>query len=393
MTDYTAKSYGRNEEVAAIFRHFEVDRDLSMAGPRRLGKTFVLDRLVERAVANEWIAVKVEVGGCGDTRSFFRALCNSIGGAQSGGDRAISWIRQRLGQAIDPRTEPSGDWYQPFISLDHETYFERLVSALHDDKRRRWALLIDELPIFLKALHDQGPQGVDAARNFMNLLSRLRAANPRVRWMITGSIGLEPLARVGNYMGVLAKFETFHLQPLSEAEACEFVKDIAQAGRIQHRRAVSDAEANALVEAVGWRAAYYLERVAMKLSGTPCEDADGAKQVVEDAVQKLLVPGEAASFGVWEEHLRKHYRDSEAKVAFSALAALAPIPRGLSLNALLAAIGNPALTRNALREVLIRLEVEGFITISDLEGDNPEVAFLNLLLRRRWARFPPSATA
>jgi len=31
--------------------------------------------------------------------------------------------------------------------------------------------------------------------------------------MITGSIGLEPLARIGNYMGVLAKFETFDFSP------------------------------------------------------------------------------------------------------------------------------------------------------------------------------------
>ncbi len=63
---------------------------------------------------------------------------------------------------------------QPLLGLDHETYFERLLQHLHDDKEQRSALLTDELPIFLKGLHDKGSDGVDAARNVMNRLSRLR---------------------------------------------------------------------------------------------------------------------------------------------------------------------------------------------------------------------------
>jgi len=55
-------------------------------------------------------------------------------------------------------------------------------------------------------MHDKGERGVDAARNFINLSSRLRADYPRVRWMITGSVGLEPLAQAGKYIGVLSKF-------------------------------------------------------------------------------------------------------------------------------------------------------------------------------------------
>lgn len=393
MAEYATKSYGRNDEVAEIYQHFNLGRDVSMAGPRRLGKTFVLDRLVEAGAGAGWIAVKVEVGGCSDSRAFFRNLCNGIGGRRSGGQNAISWIRQRLGQFIDPRSDSSGEWYQPFISLDHESYFERLIQALNEDGERRWALLIDELPIFLKALHDQGPQGVDAARNFMNLSSRLRAEYPRVRWMITGSIGLDPLARAGNYMGVLAKFESFSLQPLNQAQAKEFVKDIAQVGRLLHRQVITDPEAEALVDAVGWRAAYYLEALAKKLKGQPCEDPAEVKTLVDDAVQRLLSPGEVATFGVWEEHVRKHYRDAERAIAFASLAALAKDAHGLRIDALLPAIGEMGVTRAALRELLTRLHVEGFLTVSDWDGDDPTVAFLNPLLRQWWSRFPPQPSS
>ena len=46
---YTHKSYGRQAEVAALYAMFEAGRNVKMPGPRRLGKTFVLDRLVDAA--------------------------------------------------------------------------------------------------------------------------------------------------------------------------------------------------------------------------------------------------------------------------------------------------------------------------------------------------------
>lgn len=393
MLDYASKSYGRNDEVAAIFRMFEANHHVSMPGPRRLGKTFILDRMVEAAADAGWCAVKVEVAGCCDTSSFFRELCSKIGSKRSGGAATISRLKQRLGQALEPRLHHAGPWYQPFLSLDHETYFERLIKALNDDELHRWALLIDELPIFLKALHDRGPDGLKAARDFMNLSSRLRSEYPRVRWMVTGSVGLEPLARAGNYMGVLAKFKTFELQPLSASQAKDLVQDLARAGLLMHRQAITDVEAQGLVDAVGWLAPYYLEALAQKLSGESSNDALKAQQLVEDAVGRLLQPSELATFGVWEEHLRKHYHSAERAIAIAALASLASSSQGSNISALLAVVGDPALTQSGLHAVLTRLHVEGFITVVDWDSPEPMAAFRNPLLRRWWQRYQPQATA
>ena len=391
--DYTSKSYGRNDEVAAIYKLINAGTDVSMPGPRRLGKTFVLERLVEAGHANGWEAIKVEVAGCKDTRGFFRQLCVGIAKHRSPGKNITAWLRQRLGQAIDPRTDTNGAWYQSFITLDHETYFERLIKALHEDPNRRWLLLIDELPIFLKALHDQGPQGIEAARTFMNHTSRLRVDYPKVRWLITGSIGLEPLAQAGNYMGVLAKFQTYGLTTLSEPQARDFIIDLAQTGRLVDRQLITVTEADSIVKAVGWRAAFYLEALARKLAGTPTENTEEADALIEAAMARLLQPNELATFGVWEEHLAKHYPDTDRAIAIAVLNALAPHPQGLGIDALLAAAGQPNLTRNAFRKLLMRLDAEGFVTIDDWGADNPVAAFRNVLLRRWWLRFPPHADA
>ena len=391
MTTYKDKTYGRNDEVTGLFKMFEAGRDVSMYGPRRLGKTFLLDRLADAAPERGWTAVKVELAGCTDSRAVFRELCSRIGQQRSGGTAAIAWFKQRLGQFLGPRGEAGGAWYQPFISLDHETYFERLILAMQDDRKRTWLLLIDELPIFLKALHDKGPDGVTAARNFMNLTSRLRQQCPRVRWLITGSIGIDPLAQAGAYLGVLAKFQSYALAPLSPAQAKDYIRDQAAAGRLPHRQEITDAEAQALIESVGWLAPFYLDALAQKLSGPLAHETMRAKEAVETAVNQLLKPGEMAAFGVWDEHLRKHYQGADCAIACGALAALARQAQGADLDQMLAAIGRADLGRAGLRQVLARLRDDGFIALDGRDNDSPHCVILNPLLRRWWQRFPPQA--
>lgn len=389
--DYTTKSYGRNEEVATIYQLFNAGVDISMPGPRRLGKTFLLERIVEAGPTRGWRAVKVEVAGSQDVRGFFRQLCAKISRERSIPKQTLAWILQRLGQAIDPRTDAAGAWYQAITSLDHETYFERLIKTLHEDKHGRWALLVDELPIFLKALHDKGPSGIDTARNFMNQLSRLRVDYPNVRWLITGSIGIEPLAKVGNYMGVLAKFQTYTLSTLNEHQACDFVIDLAHTGRLVDRQSITTDEAKSIVNAVGWRVAFYLEAFAKKLSGAPAQSAEQADELVNEAMSLLLQPNELSTFSYWEEHLSKHYAQQDRLTAIAVLTALAPHPQGLSLDALLPAINRPNLSKDELRNLLMRLDIEGFVSIDNWKSASPSAAFRNVLLRRWWQLFPPTA--
>ena len=384
MSDYRQKSYGRQVEVSDIFRLFTAGRNVSMHGPRRLGKTFLLDRIVEGAGDHGWVALKVELAGCTDSRAVFREFCNRIGSSKTGGARAKAWIQQRLTQFLSPRAEGGGAWFQPFISLDHEAYFERLIQAMNEDPESEWALLIDELPIFLKALHDRGDKGVIDARDFMNLLVRMQQQYPKVRWMITGSIGIEPLAKAGNYMGVLAKFCSFELKPLSVEQAMDYVQDIAADGCLLNRIEITEAEAQELVNAVGWRAPFYIDALAQKLEGPAETEGVHARAAVESAVRRLVTVNEMVVFGTWEEHLRKHYSETEGKIAFISLNVICRQPGATDIDVLLSAIGDPSLSKDTLRAVLMRLSTEGFVAVDDWESEIPTCNFLNPLLRRWW---------
>jgi hypothetical protein len=146
-----------------------------------------------------------------------------------------------------------------------------------------------------------------------------------------------------------------------------------------------------LVEAVGWRAAFYLDALAQKLKGTPTADPEQAKNLIDEAIDQLLQPSEMATFGPWEEHLRKHYLDTDCALAFGVMSALAATHHGADLNSLLPTLQRPALTRAALQNLLIRLHTEGFITVDSWDQDSPHCCFRNPLLRRWWQRYKPQA--
>jgi polyhydroxyalkanoate synthesis regulator phasin len=188
----------------------------------------------------------------------------------------------------------------------------------------------------------------------------------------------------------LAKFETFELKPLTAEQAKDFVQDIAREGQLQHRQEITDQEAQTLIGTVGWRAAYYLDALAQKLEGPPATEAEPARLAVEAAVKRLVKLSESSKFGTWEEHLNKHYLDADRGIAFSALTMLARDPQGADIDGLLSTIQRADLSRERLRKVLMRLDVEGFIAVDSWELDSPRCHFLNPLLRLWWCLAKPT---
>jgi len=393
VTDYANKSYGRNSEVALIFAMLKAGKDISQHGPRRLGKSFVLDRMVEQAGAHGFICLKVEIAGCTEPKMVFRRLCEEITNHRTIGKMAISFITQRLSQVASPRGEQAGPWYQPLLGVDWETYLERLLGALQDDPTQQWAILIDELPIFLKSLHDKGGDGTKQARDFMNLFTRLRAAKPRVRWLITGSIGITPLAQAGQYMGVLAKFQNFELEPLTNEQAVDYLRDQAQSGLIQRRTEITEQEAYAIINMVGWRAAYYLEALAQHLPATLETTPEKVQTNMNAALAGLLKHNNQSTFGTWEEHLNKHHSSQQRRMSFDVLNKIATTELGLNLDSLLGALGNTLIDREQLRQHLLLLISEGFLYQEPMNDDNAPYRFRLTPLRHWWERYRPQATA
>ena len=147
-----------------------------------------------------------------------------------------------------------------------------------------------------------------------------------------------------------------------------------------------------MINAVGWRAAYYLDALAQKMTGVPTDDPTEAGKRVADAIAKLLLPAEAKTFGTWEEHLQKHYKETDRSIAFAVLARLAIDVQGATIDSLLQTVNRSNLSREALKRILLRMSVEGFVVCINWEDDTQTVSFRNPLLRGWWQRYPPNTS-
>lgn len=356
-----------------------------MPGPRRLGKTFVLERLEDRASDRGYVAVRCDVSYCRDEKEFFTKLCQAIEAKRGKGESLMASLQQRANQFFHRSTADSGPWYQSALNLNWETFADQLITTLAEDPQNQWAILIDELPIFLLHL-EATPNGLSQVKRIVYRLREFRESFPRLRWLITGSIGIEPLARRGEYIGAFNNLEPFVLHPLAPQAACALLQDSAQAGLFEYRQSISDCEAEAIIAASGWLSAYYLEAFGKQLQGDPAEDADTAQERIEDARKRLLEPANRNYFETWPEHIRKNFSEPMRGRLFAILSYLADFSEGLSTDGLLPSLNDTNLQRKDFQRLLNILEEDGFI-VSDRDIDNHR--FRMELLRLWWQRYLP----
>lgn len=383
--DFSTAPYGRRAETDAIFCRFAAGKNLLMPGPRRLGKTFVLERLEERSPQHGYLAVRFDVSHCRDEKEFFTKLCQAIEAKREPGDSLLDSLQQRVRQVFHGSPSGSGPWYQSALNLNWEAFADHLITALAEDPKNRWVILIDELPVFLLHLEAM-PNGLAQVKSIAYRLREFRERFPGLRWMLTGSIGIEPLARRGEYLGAFNNLEPFELLPLSPESACALLQDSARAGLFEHRRQVSGHEAEAIVAASGWLSAYYLEAFGKQLQGSPAEDAGTADERVREARQRLLQPVNRNYFETWPEHLRKNFTEPTRGRLFGLLAYLADFEQGLSTDGLLPGLNDASISRRDLLRLLNTLEEDGFL-VCDPEADRHR--FRMELLRLWWQRYLP----
>jgi uncharacterized protein len=379
--------YGRLKEIAQIFARFDAGKNLLMTGPRRLGKTFTLERIEAHAKQYAYTVIRFDVSPARAPKDFFRRLFEAISRQRGDKDTMMSLLQQRLRQFLKPSTEPTGSWFGQLIDMDWETCADHLIAQLAETQTEKWAILIDELPVFLLHLQETD-EGLRQAKSFVYRLRELRERAPQVRWLFTGSIGLEPLARRGEYLGAFNNMEPFALDPLTDEAAQALVKDWATNGLLPDRASVSDMEAVLVSQLVGWRSAYYLEAFAKQIRGNPATTLDEARQRVLDAQVMLLLPANRNYFESWPEHLRKNYIEPQRGHLFKVLELMAETENSTTESAIALNFLANQLDNKAVRRLLIALEEDGFIFVIEDAGEQ-RASFLMPLLRLWWRKYLP----
>ncbi|MBM4371072.1 MAG: ATP-binding protein [Deltaproteobacteria bacterium] len=377
--------FDREHESERMWRHFDGGRDVLLLAPRRVGKTVLLQHLKEQAGEKGRRAILIDVEGHREEKAFFRQLCAAIQEEISTGQAIMTALKDRLRRLI-PGGDGAGDWRSILMTADWQDFADHLLATLESAQDGGgWLILVDEVPLFTKELIDT--HGVERAREFLYSLRNLRQKHRTIRWLFTGSIGLDAIARRHGLEGALVDMEAESLEPFDRETALRYLAHLAGKQEVAFEPGAMDR----ILDRLGWLAPYYIEKIADQAF----DMADRGKLVSVDAAERsadaMLDLGRRVYWATWREHLDKNFDDPERTRLFTILAGAARTAEGVTVDTLLVTFSKEGtLDPGVLGEHLDTLEADGYLST---DRNRTRYRFRMNLLREWWLRYVAPARA
>ena len=372
-------AHHRLAERQKLKRLLLAGRNVLMLAPRRIGKTWLMKQLEGDVLEDGYNCIRIDVEGVRTENDFLRILCQEIDGKQEVTESVTAFLKAKLNQI---KCGTSGETITQMIgSMDPRVFSETLIGALNR-REGRTLVLIDEFSLFI---WEQARQNADATRTLLYHLRRLQQEFTNVSWLLTGSVGLDVVARRFNLEGAFLDFEVFPLDPFTEEEARSFLAEQFDRNLIGERFDFGEGAFACLVRELGWLSPYYLSHVARCVRATDRPDPDGTAVATEadilQAFDTLLSPRHQTYFAPWREHIQKNFLADETDRLRAILAKCCERTDGEREDTLLGHIASsfPGFSRRNLKDLLMSLGSDGYLV-----KDRERWRFRSGLLRRYW---------
>jgi hypothetical protein len=372
--------FDREQEQVQAWRKL-AGSHLLMLAPRRIGKTSLIRRLCATAGDHGFYAVHCSFAKCESEADCIRELFRALHAQQTIGQKAsqlFSTIKSvKLGPVgIDWAAASPDDW---------RAAGEELGKALGEGEDN-WLVCIDELPVFIVNLLQQGDDGRRRARAFLYWLRDLRQSHyQRIKWLLAGSIGLDTLATRLNLSDTINDLEPFPLDAFSEPTATRFLDSLAASYRLPLAEEVRDE----IIKRVGWPVPYYLQLMFSQLrdgfedGGTPPSVAS-----VNQVFEKLLGYSYRNHFDYWRQRLDEELGKPESIYAAQLLTLLCRDASGME-GSTLSQYLSQSISDPEQRSVMLTYLLEVLCSDGYLIERNGRYAFRMEWLRMFWQRrFP-----
>lgn len=372
--------FDREADLARLWRDLETD-SLLMLSPRRIGKTSILRRMQQQAADHGFEgALFMDVSACRDELGFVQQLSTALLETDRT-ERLWNAIQNSpLAKVIGRVQKVGGVGVNIEFRTDGSAGWERLGESLAESVDRmdgRWLLLIDELPIFIANLMT-GEDSRSRVRQFLYWLRKIRLQYPKLRWLLTGSIGLDTIAARLSVSDVINDLRIVAVGPFPRETADRFLLELGHSYQLE----LSPAVRSRLVERIGWLAPFYLQLAFKQLrEETPPLTVESADR----AIDSLLEPQYRVHFDYWRQRLNLELEASDAAHARDLLNAAARDPRGVSLSTLSQALAKE-LQDTRLRQERLRYLLDVLCNDGYLVEFESRYCFRFPLLREYWLR-------
>ena len=213
--------------MGEIVAYLADGQSVLVTGPRRVGKTSIVRRVLDQMEASTTVLF-VDVEHHADPTEMFAALAAAASTNAKVWRRIRSWFSKRLGSVVDRldtvdlgvlkvelQAAMAGSWRD-----DGRAIVEALAAA---DKPT--VVAIDELPLLVDRVLRRDPA---EAELLMGMLRGLAEEFRTVRWLVSGSIGLEPVLRRAGLTGTITHLRTYAIDAWDEATTAGAVHALAR---------------------------------------------------------------------------------------------------------------------------------------------------------------------
>jgi len=329
-----------------------------MLAPRRIGKTSLIYRLCQTSQEHGFFSLHCSLAGCEDERDCVKEIFKALQNLHTNG--------QKFGKLFESIKSFNVAGANISFANDAEDGWraagEEIGKALTASEGN-WLVCIDELPVFIVKLLQQGEPGRQRARTFLYWLRELRQTHfQRVKWLLAGSIGLDTMTarlRIGDAINDL---EPYKLDAFSLETARRFLGELAQSYSLP----LDEAAIDYLIMRVGWPVPYYLQLMFSHLNDEYVDHQTRPTPAAIDTVfDKLLGHGYRVHFDYWRQRLDDELGQPEAGYASRILDLICPAPEGMATDALSQAlqaqVNDPDTRDRMLRHLLQILESDGYL--------------------------------
>ena len=383
---------GRQLELNNFWRLIENDH-MKLPGARRLGKTSLLQRLVEQAREHGVYAKWIDVSAIQSPADFLREIERQFPASgisafvKKQSAKATGWLSRinKVG-AQAPELLGGGGINIELTAAAVPGWMPNAQALQERLQDQPLLILVDEFPVMLQALLQQNP--VEAGQ----LLKVLRTWRQTGHWrfVFTGSIGLASLLeRHGLAIHMNDCFD-FPLGPMRRNEALAMWKHFCQKTLWTSDDAIGDYA----ITRIGWISPYYLNLLldeTLRVVDIRAEETVVTLKVlttadVDSAYENMLAS--RSRFHHWEKRLRDGLQEPDLGMCLALLDHVAKKNQeGLSLAQLSQRLSKREpdldIRKRLLQSLLARLSDEGYLSPPDAAG---RVHFMSFLLRDWWQR-------
>lgn len=380
--------FDRDTEREDLWRYLEGNH-IVLSGPRRLGKTSLLQRLAEEAADKGLLARLIDVEGLDTSEGFIGEIERAFPDATVGGylkaasGRVSEWLVRLkkvdvklpggFGGGLELQAMPDTPWRESAIRLQ-----QRLGAA-------PVLILLDEFSVFLEKMLARDPGETE------RLLGWLRAwrqqSDLTCRFLFSGSIGLNALLARHRLSTRFNDCHDFRLGPFKKGAALAMLSKEAD----RENWHVEEVDLEHLCARTGWLSPFYLnlllattiEAARDRLLETGSSERILVRSDIDDAYDRLLAT--RSRFIHWHQRLGRDLTEPRLGFTLAVLSAVAKAEEGLTRKQLQARLQRlePDLDKRAerLSDAMLLLEEDGY-----LHADGERIRFLSFLLRDYWKR-------